>query len=127
MLNNAGQTAFLGTVAGTDVVDSNAKGIFATDKAGHLHKVAREGDLFDVNQDPLVIDNRTIKFVNFNLGSSGSGGRSNSFNNAGQLTFALTFTDGTRGLFVATIALPEPASLTLMGIGCLTLLVRRRK
>jgi hypothetical protein len=87
--------------------------------------VARTGDLFDVNDDPLIEDMRTISVVNMVGGSGGEDGLGISFNDAGQLAFNLFFTDGTGGIFVATI--PEPATATLMLIAAVGCAARRRR
>ncbi|MEZ6191242.1 MAG: hypothetical protein R3C45_08120, partial [Phycisphaerales bacterium] len=109
--NDAGQTAFIGDLTGTGVNSTNDRGIFATDLAGTLHLIAREGDLFDVNPDPLIADNRTISLLNFVGNSGGSDGRATGLNNAGQLVFRLVFTDGTQGVFVASIESAIPGDL----------------
>ncbi len=125
VLNGAGQIAFLGFLTGTDVDEMNNGGIWATDPNGLLTLIAREGDLFDVNIDPLIDDLRTIKFVIMYTGFPGSGGedgRATSFNDAGQLAFRLFFTDGSEGVFVATV--PEPGMVAVLGLGVLALLRR---
>ena len=71
--------------------------------------------MFDVNNDPLINDLRTIDRVSLTVGSGGEDGQGTSFNNAGQLAFWLSFTDGSEGIFVATI--PEPASLVVLIVG----------
>ncbi len=126
-LNDLGQVAFLAQLTGNGVDSTNDRGIFATDPAGNLKLVAREGDIFDVNPDPFITDYRTISSVRFVNESRGSDGRPRSFNNAGQLAFTTGFTDSTAGLFVATIGVPEPTSLSLFVLGCLMLLHRRQR
>jgi hypothetical protein len=126
VLNGAGQTAFLGFFAGAGVDSSNDRGLLATDPAGVLTLIARTGDLFDVDDDPLIDDLRTIASIGFVTGSGGEDGRPTSFNDAGQLAFRLGFTDGTQGIFVAnTVAIPEPSSL-LLALGASVLLVAGR-
>jgi len=106
VLNDAGQTAFLGVLTGTGVDSTNDRGIFATDLGGILQLIAREGDQFDINPDPLFVENRTISSLSLVAGSGGSDGRPTSLNNAGQLAFLLGFTDGSEGIFVANTRLP---------------------
>jgi hypothetical protein len=43
------------------------------------------------------------------------------FNDLGQVVFGATFTDNSRGLFVANLAVPEPASLALVALAALPL------
>ncbi len=123
-LNDAGQIAFLGLLTGSGVDATNDRGIFATDLDGLLQLIAREGDQFDINPDPLIVEYRTIHNFAFVGGTGGGDGRPSSFNNAGQLAFRLSFTDFSEGIFVATV--PEPASVLLLGLGGLTFLSRRR-
>ena len=77
-------------------------------------EIARTGELFDVNDDPLVDDLREIVSLSFfaNIGD-GNGGAS-AFNDQGQLAFAAFFNDGTSGVFVSNLvatAVPEPILL----------------
>ena len=125
VINAAGQTAFLAfLLTGNGVTFSNNAGLWATDPDGLLTLIARTGDLFDVNDDPFTDDFRTISSVSFFANSSGEDGRATSFNDAGQLAFFLSFTDGSQGLFVASV--PEPAGLAVLGLGGVALLLRRR-
>jgi len=109
VINNAGQVAFSAELRGPGISGENRRGVYATNLEGQLILIARQGDLFDVNDDPLVEDLRTIQnvFVTFFSGTfSGSGGedgRQSSFNDAGQLAFSLDFLDGTWGVFIANI------------------------
>ena len=105
VLNGAGQIAFRSSLTGTGVGGSNNRGIWATGPDGQLHLVARTGDPFDVSNDPLNPDLRTI-FGTLTLvtGSGSEDGRPTSFNDAGQLVFFAAFRFGSQGIFVATIA-----------------------
>lgn len=115
VLNGAGQTAFVGSITGTSINGANDVGIWATDPGGILVLIAREGDLFDVNDDPLAEDLRTISGLSMIPNTGGEDGRANPFNDAGQLALHLGFTDGSEGIFVATI--PEPGALAVLGLG----------
>ncbi len=126
VLNDHGQVAFLATLTGAGVDGSNDLGIFATDREGFLRLIFREGDPFDVNPDPLITDSRTIQSIGYYSLSNGSGGRPTSFNAAGQVAATLQFTDGTQGVFIATVRVPEPASLLLWAVAAATLLSPRR-
>ena len=106
IFNNEGQLAFFsdlfrGTVAGGDLAIIG-KGLFVTDLSGELIPVAREGEAFDVDDNPLVEDLRIVQFVQRGIAF---------LNDAGQLAFTLEFTDGTGGIFVANI-ISQPTSQT---------------
>jgi hypothetical protein len=120
MLNDSGQVAFYGYLTGPSVTATNDQAIFATTQSGATQLIARRGDLFDVNPDPLVTDNRTIRYAQI-ITSTGSFNRPSSLNNRGQIVFALTFTDLSAGIFVANLPVPEPTSLVLLAIGGLAL------
>lgn len=123
VLNGAGQTAFTATLTGADVDNTNDRGLWATDLDGLVTLVIREGDLFDVDDDPINEDYRTVaSIINYD-GIGNEGGRASSFNDAGQLAFSATFTDGSSGVFVATI--PEPTSLALLSLTGLAMGRRR--
>lgn len=102
-LNAHGQTAFLATFTGEGVSIFRNEGIWMTDSSGAVWLVAREGDLFDVNDDPAAEDLRTISDVYLVDGSAGEDSRPRAFNDAGQLAIRLSFEDGTSGVFVARI------------------------
>lgn len=123
VLNGAGQTAFTATLTGADVDNTNDRGLWATDLDGLVTLVIREGDLFDVDDDPINEDYRTVASIINYVGIGNEGGRASSFNDAGQLAFSATFTDGSSGVFVATI--PEPTSLALLSLTGLAM--RRRR
>ena len=106
-LNGAGQTAFHSNLTGAGVDATNDRGIWVTNLDGVPTLIAREGDLFDVNDDPFVDDLRTISGTGFASDSGGEDGRRTGFNDAGQLALGLSFTDGSAGVFIAdTIATP---------------------
>ncbi len=113
LLNGAGQMAFLGSLSGPGVDFSNNLGVWATDPNGLLQLIARAGDLFDVSNDPLNPDLRTIASLSFVVNSGGQDSRGTSFNDAGQLALLLYFSDGSGGIFVATIAGPSVSPLKL--------------
>lgn len=112
VLNGAGQTAFRGILTGAGVTSANNGGIWATDHDGLLQLIVRTGDQFDVSNDPLSPDPRTISSVSLVTDTGGEDGRPTSFNDAGQLVFQLRFTDGSEGIIVATIAAPPTVTIT---------------
>lgn len=126
-LNNVGQVAFITNLIGTGIGpgSGNGSGLWATDNSGNVLLVARQGDLFDVDPNPLVTDNRTINLISYASGASGQDGIGRGFNDAGQLVFNLTFTDNTSGVFVATI--PAPSAAVMMGMAGLAAVRRRRR
>lgn len=133
-LNGTGQIAFRASLSGTGVNFSNDSGIWATDPNGQLTLVIREGDIIDVDNDPVLQDRRTVRTLS-NLNHTGNeDGRPSSFNDRGELAFYAFFTDGSSGLFVATISgqstvVPEPTTLwmlTIMVLG-LTFAGRRQR
>ena len=113
VLNAAGQLAFVSNLEGPNVDEEyfdNDTGIYATNQNGELIQIAREGNFFDVNNDPLVEDLRQITVVTF-IGNTGNvDGRGSGFNDFGQIVFGLNFTDGTSGVFVSNLVatVPEP-------------------
>jgi hypothetical protein len=95
-------TVFRGTLTGTGVDPTNNEGVWATNLAGVLSLVVRKGDLFDVDYDLLVEDLRTISSIDLITGNSSSNGQSISYSSS-RLVFRLGFTDGSEGVFAATI------------------------
>lgn len=124
LLNSAGRLAFAAALQlGGDVTSANYGGIWEQDAQGVLRLVVRFGDTIEVAPG----DFRTISTLRFTApASGGEDGRIRAVNDQGQLLYYAQFTDGTGGLFVATVV-PEPASGILALIASLTgvLLVRR--
>lgn len=110
--NSNGQMAFEAMVAVGGQANQSRIGIWAADTNGELVYIARRGELFDVNDDPLVEDLRTITSV-----------RVSGLNDAGQLALNLEF-GSSSGVFVVTI--PEPGSLALLGLGSVLTIRQRR-
>lgn len=111
---------------GSSVNDDNDEGIYAYVRSlDELILIAREGDLFDVNSDPSIEEWKTISRVTGPGRQGPQEGLFTSINDMGQLTFALEFDDGTWGVFLATLPVPEPSSLLLAIPGILLLFQRR--
>lgn len=93
-LNDAGQISFR---ASYSTPDHTAYGgaIWVTDSQGQPQAIVQTGEVIDVNNDPLIDDLRTIATVPRYYG----------FNDAGQLTLILRFTDGSQGVFVVSTPL----------------------
>ncbi len=116
-LSDGGYAAFLARADGND-------GIWVEVSPGELELIALEGAEFTVAPG----DVRTVNGVRF---ASGSGSITDgyalehSINSRGELVFRLDFSDGSFGLFTATV--PEPATMALIGLGGLLLAARRRR
>ena len=107
MINGAGQIALTATLTGPGVGGANNVGLWVRSPAGVWTLIIRAGDLFEVAPG----DFRTVGVngLTFAGVSGGEDGRPTGFNDAGQLAFRATFTDGSSGLFVANASpvLPE--------------------
>lgn len=104
-LNDAGQISVRGSLTGPGLSNADRSGIWATDPDGLLQLIFRSGDLFDVSNDPMIPDLRTIGTGPWTQGAS--------LNEAGQLAFRLDFTDRSGGLFVASFADPSASTFNL--------------
>jgi hypothetical protein len=119
--NNLGQLAFHTRLTGPSITSANDRGMWVADLAGNLRLITREGDLFDVNDDPLGEELRTVRFIDHRW-RDGSG----SFNSSGELVIGLDFQDFTSGAFVVS-TVPEPSSLALLAATALALCASRRR
>ncbi len=95
ILNNAGQTVYWAQLrtglSGVD--DTNDSGIWINGPNGDTLLIAREGD---------TLAGRAIGILSFIPGSNGSDGKPRSFNNASQVAYHATFTNGDQGVFLFT-------------------------
>ena len=73
---------------------TNDAGLWAVDSTGALRLLAREGD---------VIGAKTLKSMTVLTAVSGSPGVTRSFNNAGQVIYRATFTDGSQSVVVVQV------------------------
>lgn len=120
-VNNTGQVAF--TASLRNASSTSDRGIWAQDRQGQLHLIAREGDQLDVSAPGEPADLRTISGLNFLSETSSNHGPAygTAFNDRGQVAFSARFTDGTYGVFVSNaVAVPEPMSAA-MALGGLVL------
>ncbi len=122
-LNDVGGIVFRAFLGGPGVDGSNNEGIWMTRPDGSLEMILRKGDLFDVNDDPMVEDLNTISSVFF---TDGDRGERSSLNSNGEVTFSLFFEGGEQGIFVASLV-PEPSAfaLLLMASPCAACMRRR--
>ncbi|HMO86080.1 MAG TPA: hypothetical protein PKC18_14290 [Lacipirellulaceae bacterium] len=127
-LNNANRVAFWATLQlGSGGVNPNNNwGLWAQDGFGDLALVARSGNLMEVAPG----DFRTV--VDLHLGGASTGdGRSPLASTDGiTLGFYASFTDGSSGIFTATVqsrVVPEPAALWLVMPALLTIRAGRRQ
>ena len=104
-LSNTGRVVFQSSLTGAGVSPANDVAIFAQDSSGSLVLVAREGDSFDVD-DSAAVDLRVIESLLVQRGSGGTDGRSRGINDSNQLVFQAAFTDGSQGVFIATLIAP---------------------
>jgi hypothetical protein len=101
----AGTVAFYANLKG-EVNFTDDSGIWASDAAGALHLVVREGDFLNGGDVE-----RQIKPGGLTLFKNQGGDGLNS-NGLVQVLFKATFIDGTNGLFLATIGAPRIQSIT---------------
>jgi hypothetical protein len=103
VVNKLGQMAGFSYLEGADVDSTNDKAIWITNESHDLVQVVRTGDLFDVNDDPLVEDLRLITDLSIR---DIDPEQYPSLNDNGHLSFLLKFSDGSTGLFMASTWLP---------------------
>ena len=123
-INNEGQIAFRVFLSGT-VDNSNDSGIWATDLKWKFNIYCTRG-----RHNPSRSGDFTNRENTFTPGcSNGQDGFGRAFfQYSGQIVFRADFTDGSSGVFMATV--PEPSTFTLFGIGAFALAAytwRRRK
>jgi hypothetical protein len=111
MLNDRAQVAIGHNLAGAGVDDTNDFGIWATDSAGALQLIAREGDQLEVAPG----DFRTISGLNRTDHNANSNGWPSAFNNFGQLAFWASFADGSQGVFVSNAVAHIPGDFNADG------------
>ncbi|MGD8454126.1 MAG: hypothetical protein PVJ57_20115 [Phycisphaerae bacterium] len=114
LVNDAGSVAFLATLTGENVNETNDRGLWAEGPDGLLRLVLREGDLFEVAPG----DFRTVEWLGTLL-SAPETGRGIAFNANYELTFAAMFTDGSDGIFVATVPEPSSFAMVFLAVACL--------
>jgi hypothetical protein len=121
--NDADQVAFMATLGrppGSGITTANDDGLWLA-SGGVIQLIAREGDFVDVNPTAAQ-DLRRIVTINSVTEPSPS-----PFNNHGDLVYRLTFADGSQGIFVASVAVPEPATILIAWVLFSFLSVVRRR
>ena len=113
MTNGHGQVAFSARLTGPGVTPATSQALFATDRAGQLMLVARYGQTFDTDTGP-----RTAGSYFTTYASNGSDGLPSSFNDLGQLVFALIADSGTAPEYSALIRaqIPFPGDANADGV-----------
>jgi hypothetical protein len=121
VLNGSGQSLFKAWFRGPSVTTDNDTAVYLADPDGSLHLLARAGEPFTV----AAGDTRTIAGVDFvrQLISGGGDGQPLSLNDAGQVALSIFFTDGSQGIFLASI--PEPGAAALVALTLTASLLRR--
>ncbi len=104
-----GRIVLISVVRGDAVTNENSAGLWMTDEDGSLQLVVRSGDRVDISNDPLAPNFKTVDSFNAVEGQP--------YSRADELLLSLRFTDGTSGIFTATV--PEPAGAMLLGLGIL--------
>ena len=104
-INARGQVAF----------GDSSGDLYASDPDAGLRLIAAVGQPFELAPGDI----RTIATVHFNepgtgTGNGGEDGHAVGFNDAGQLTFGLTFTDNSSAVVFTTV--PEPASIGIVAV-----------
>ncbi|QQE10687.1 hypothetical protein JD969_14420 [Planctomycetota bacterium] len=128
-MNDLGQAVFTTTVEGAGVTDDNDRVLWLRNADGELHKLLREGELFDVDDSEMGEELLTISDIDLYGYSGGEDGGAQSLNDLGELAVHLKFDGGTEGLFVLdTIStIPEPGTVGLCAAGLVGLLIGRKK
>jgi hypothetical protein len=115
-----------GEVAFSASLDSySGRGLFATDATGALHTIVRTGDFLTVAPG----DSRQVSQLYIREGGGGNGwdGHDSIIDDAGQVAFEASFTDGSSGIFLysPTAPVPEPGTLACCAVALLALSGRR--
>ncbi len=112
-----GEVAFTATLSGLleGVTGSNDGSLWFADASGVLTMIVREGMLYELGLGDFAI----VASIDF---FGGPDARGRGLNDAGYVSFHLTFTDGREGVFVAT---PEPGTAVLIALGLIGIAARR--
>ncbi|MEM6551495.1 MAG: choice-of-anchor tandem repeat NxxGxxAF-containing protein [Planctomycetota bacterium] len=103
VVNAAGQAAFLASIKGVGATEELHPGLWGVTREGDVKLIALKGQPFDVSDDPHRPDLRTVESIKLMPSNAAVRGMFNAFNNQGQITFRLTFTNNTAGIFIANL------------------------
>ncbi|MFG0283256.1 MAG: choice-of-anchor tandem repeat NxxGxxAF-containing protein [Phycisphaerales bacterium JB039] len=98
-INHAGQIAFLAQLRGGGLELDEKFGLYATDRQGQLHEIARTGTLFDVRGDGTDI--REIRQIEWASDAARTGHSQFAFD--GSLAVLLTFEGWDSGIYIASV------------------------
>ncbi len=104
-VNSAGQVLFFGsfTRPGTE---EGGTGLWLTNAAGDIKHVGGRGDAFDVGGGVT----KQIDFISGFYYTGGQDGSKRNLNEDGEALFLVNFTDGSRGVFIASFPKPSLAA-----------------
>lgn len=111
LMNARGDIVFQGSAAPNEF-SIGQSGVWALAN-GIIQSVLVQGDLIDVDPDPLVTTLKEVEWMRIEGGTAGSDGRRSSFNDNRQLVLEVIFTDGATGILRTTLV-PEPATMSLL-------------
>ncbi len=100
--NNSGQIVCWVTLNNTGSTPTPPDAILVTDTSGKPHIIVKETEIIDVNPDPNITDERTVKFPRIDMTDS-----SFALNDDGRLCFHVEFEDETLALGTARTITPS--------------------
>jgi hypothetical protein len=105
--------AFAASMTGPGATPATSQALFATDRAGQLMLVARYGETFETDKGPRTAGSFTTTYA-----SNASDGLRSSFNDLGQLVFALVADSGTATEYSSLIRaqIPFPGDANADGL-----------
>lgn len=115
--NDRGEVAFFNSLTGPNVTSANDSSLWFSNAARNLTLIAREGSPLEVSPGVTRVISGAIFFAaNFRGGSGDEDGRANGFNDQSQIAFSAQFTDGSSGIFIATLPASTPTASQLLNI-----------